>query len=54
MSIQIKFSDFVMHPIDELFKTIVEPTQLAKYFMLDTSDFLFKGNLVIWDSKFIM
>lgn len=51
MSIQVKVSDHILKPIEVVFKAIVDPTKITKYFVSDASDFISEGKNIEWEFK---
>ncbi|WP_010227817.1 SRPBCC domain-containing protein [Gillisia marina] len=51
MSIQVKVIDHVLRPVEKVFNSIVDPTQITKYFVSDANDKLVEGNKVSWEFK---
>ena len=51
MSIQVKVTDHIMRPVEKVFSSIVDPTQITKYFVSNASDKLVEGTQVTWEFK---
>lgn len=51
MSIQVKVSDHILKPIEVVFKAIVDPTKITKYFVSDASDFISEGKNIEWEFR---
>ena len=51
MSIQVKVSDYVKEPLGLVFKSVVDPTKITKYFVSNSSGKLAEGAKIIWEFK---
>jgi len=51
MSIQVKVSDIIMQPLSLVYKSVIEPEKITKYFVSNSSGKLIEGAKIEWEFK---
>tara|TARA_R100001369_G_scaffold26921_1_gene48624 strand:- start:19631 stop:20065 length:435 start_codon:yes stop_codon:yes gene_type:complete len=51
MSIQVKVSDIILQPFSLVYKSVIEPEKITKYFVSNSSGKLIEGAKIEWEFK---